>query len=123
MTMGYSNYEQLLATYAEWLNWLREKKASLLAQKARLSAGKRNQNEAALPVAPSGGEDYAHLAGLDGMVAAPSPAQPLPVPDEPTQPPDEEEPALEAVDVSDEEIVPLTVAAPSPGQDDQDELA
>jgi hypothetical protein len=34
MSMGYGNYEELLATYAAWIKWLREKKESLEAQKA-----------------------------------------------------------------------------------------
>ena len=112
MTMGYGSYEELLAVFAEWLSWMREKKAVLQTQKARLDAGKRKQDGATAPSVLPGGEDYTRLAGLDGAAAAPA------------QPADEEQAVGEIVGEIDEQAAESEVApVPATQQDDQDELA
>ena len=112
MTMGYGSYEELLAVFAEWLGWIREKKAVLQAQKARLDAGKRKQDNATAPSILPGGEDYAHLAGLDGAAAASAQTA-------------HEQQALGEIagerneQAAESEVVPV----PAAQQNDQDELA
>lgn len=39
MNVSMGNYEELLATFADWLKWLREKKATLEAQKKQAGCG------------------------------------------------------------------------------------
>ena len=115
MSMGYGNYEELLATYAAWLKWLREKKESLEAQKAKLDAGKK-KSEVAAPVAAFGGDgDFTRLAGMDAPPHAPeSPTKAAKtVPEAPVTPAMVESPVEEAVTVSE---APVTSAVAEPAK-------
>ena len=115
MSMGYGNYEELLATYAAWLKWLREKKESLEAQKAKLDAGKK-KSEVAAPVAAFGGDgDFTRLAGMDAPPHAPeSPTKAAKtVPEAPVTPAMVESPVEEAVTVSEAPVAPVVADPPA----------
>ena len=121
MSMGYGNYEELLATYAAWLKWLREKKESLEAQKAKLEAGKKKP-EVAAPVAAFGGDsDFTRLAGMDAppeapvapIVAEPPAEAAQNVPEAPVAPVVAEPPAEAAQPVLDAPVAPVVADPPA----------
>ena len=121
MSMGYGNYEELLATYAAWLKWLREKKESLEAQKAKLDAGKK-KSEVAAPVAAFGGDsDFTRLAGMDAPpeapvapIAAELPAEAAQtVPEAPVAPVVAEPPAEAAETIPEAPVAPVVAEPPA----------
>ena len=102
MSMGMGNYEELLATFAEWLKWLREKKTTLEAQKLKQDAAKKKPGSEAATVAAFSGDDFTRLAGM-GDDAPEAPVVPAV---------EEEQPAEEAKTISEAPVAPVVVAEP-----------
>ena len=135
--VGY-NYEELLACYADWMQFLREKKAELLAQQARLERGRKVKGEpaaaeaaaveppaSAAPPAPASSSTpdarrHGVYKAMKGRVPGAAPAEPEPgavVPPAPVAAEPKPAPATPPAPVAAEAPKPAPVAfAPAPAE-------